>query len=403
MRETILQVLFAASALLVAYIYFGYPLLIAFLARFFPRRTASAETADFPFVTLIVSAYNEQAVISEKLENSLALAYPPDRLQILVVSDCSTDGTDEIVLSFAERGVRLVRQPERLGKSAGLNLGVQVAGGEVLIFSDANAIYQSDAIRHLVKHFSDENVGYVVGNARYVESSALVSSAQSEGLYWRFETWLKKKESEFGSVVGGDGAIYAIRRALFFPLGASDINDLLNPLQIIAHGYIGVFEPAAVCYEEAGDSFEKEFRRKVRIIGRSLGAVCRVWTVLLPRTQPRHWYALVSHKLLRWFSPFFLILLLASSLLLWASVFYRVAAVLQLGFYALAVAGWWLESRRRSLRVFYLPFYFCVVNLASLFGIVNSLRGSLSPTWQTVRQQNHVQQDPAAGLARRKS
>jgi cellulose synthase/poly-beta-1,6-N-acetylglucosamine synthase-like glycosyltransferase len=402
-RETIFQFLFAASAILVAYVYFGYPLLIAILARWVPRRSTSSETGDFPSVTLIVSAYNEGAVIALKLENSLALDYPQGRLEILVVSDCSTDGTDEIVRGFAARGVRLVRQSERLGKSAGLNLGVQAASGDLLVFSDANAIYQPDAIRHLIKHFSDERVGYVVGNARYVDGSALVSSAQSEGLYWKLETWLKKKESAFGSVVGGDGAIYAIRRTLFFPLRPSDINDLLNPLQIIAHGYLGVFEPAAVCFEEAGDSFEKEFRRKVRIVGRSLGAVCRAWIVLLPWKQPRHWFALVSHKLLRWFSPFFLLLLLASSLLLSASVPFQLAAALQLAFYALALAGWWLESRGRSLRVFYLPYYFCLVNLASLFGIVNLLRGSLSPTWQTVRQQNQVQQDAAPGLARRKS
>jgi cellulose synthase/poly-beta-1,6-N-acetylglucosamine synthase-like glycosyltransferase len=402
-RETIIQFLFAASAILVAYIYFGYPLLIALLARCVPRQTASSETADFPSVTLIVSAFNERAVIAEKLENSLVLDYPQGRLEILVVSDCSTDGTDEMVRSFAARGVRLVRQSERLGKSAGLNLGVQAASGDLLVFSDANAIYQPDAIRHLVKHFSDKRVGYVVGNARYVDASTVVSSAQSEGLYWRLETWLKKKESAFGSVVGGDGAIYAIRRPLFFPLRPSDINDLLNPLQIIAHGYTGVFEAAAVCFEEAGDSFEKEFRRKVRIVGRSLGAVCRAWIVLLPWKQPRHWFALVSHKLLRWFAPFFLLLLLASSLLLYGSVPFRLAAALQLAFYSIALAGWWLESHGRSLRVFYLPYYFCLVNVASLFGIVNLLRGSLSPTWQTVRQQSQVQQDPAPGLARRKS
>ncbi len=401
MEQTFI-LLFWVCAALIGYVYLGYPLLLFALAR---RRLAPRALPDerLPRVTLLISAYNEDAVIREKLENAISLDYPSGRLEIIVISDCSEDATDRIVTSFASQGVRLIRQPKRLGKSSGLNLGVAQATGEILIFSDANAIYQRDALRLLVRHFCDERIGYVVGNARYADIPGRPPSADSEGLYWRLEGWLKRRESEFGSVVGGDGAIYAIRRELFSPLRPTDINDFLNPLQIIGRGYRGVYESAAICYEEASDSFEKEFRRKVRIVSRSLNALRRAPRVLLPWNQPRHWIALVSHKLLRWFVPALLILCALSALALWSSSVYRLAAVLQLIFYALALAGWAVEGRSRIPAILYLPYYFCLVNLAALFGIAKFGRGSLSPTWQTVRQDAPPHSSPPLPLAKRGS
>ncbi len=400
MQRTALQILFLISAASVLYVYVGFPLLLVLFAR---RRVPAAllsETA-LPRVTLLVSAYNEQAVIEEKLRNALALDYPRNRLEIIVISDCSDDGTDEIVMRFAAEGVCLVRQPERLGKSAGLNLGVAQASGEILIFSDANSMYRSDAVCNLVRHFSDPSVGYAVGNCAYAEISGAAASARSEGLYWKLETWLKQKESDFGSVVGGDGAIYAVRRELFTPLRPTDINDFLNPLQIIIGGYRGVYDRRAICYEEAGDSFEKEFRRKVRIISRSLNAVRRAPQALLPWTQPRHWVALASHKVLRWFVPVYLLLLFIASAFLWRVPLYREALLLQVSFYALALVGWAIAKRRAAPQVFYLPYYFCLVNLASLLGVIKFLRGSLSPTWQTIREDSTIQKDSGVRLARK--
>lgn len=397
MSETIPEILFWTSATLIFYAYAGYVILAYLLARF-ASRPVTLPGGSLPRVTLLISAFNERAVMGEKLENALALDYPQERFEVLVVSDCSDDGTDEIVREFAPRAVRLIRQAERLGKSSGLNLGVLQASGEILVFSDANAMYEPDALHQLVRHFADPRVGYVVGCARYRTGAERSPSAESEGLYWKLETWLKQKESEFGSVVGGDGAIYAIRRELFTPLRPTDINDLLNPLQIIARGYRGAYEPDAVCYEEAGDSFEKEFRRKVRIISRSLNALRRAPRMLLPWTQPRHWFALVSHKLLRWLAPVFLFLLFFATAALWKSPIYRLMLVLQMVFYALAGIGWVMARRSgdRTSRILYLPYYFCLVNLASLLGIGKFLTGSLSPTWQTIRQESPVEPDSAA-------
>lgn len=397
-----IQIIFWIVSTIIIYIYLGYPLLLALLVR--PRNNRSVWNEQFlPRITILISAYNERDVIEEKIQNTLALDYPSALFTILIVSDCSDDGTDDVALRYASQGVQVIRSPERLGKTAGLNLGVNHATGELLIFSDANAMYQPDAVRLLVRHFSNRHVGYVVGNARYAKHSSQTGSAESEGLYWRLETWLKQKESDFGSVVGGDGAIYAIRRELYTPLRSTDINDFLNPLQIIVLGYRGVYEPSAVCFEEAGDSFTKEFRRKVRIVGRSLNAVLRAPRILLPWTQPRHWLALLSHKLLRWFGPFFLLIALFTSLLLWSSLVYRVAACFQLGFYLLAAIGWAIQSRTIVPRFLYLPFYFCLVNMASLIGIFNCLTGSLTPTWQTIRQKTPPRTDESVQFLKRGS
>ncbi len=386
MSSTIHEALFWISISLVLYVYAGYPALLYLIAR---RKNAKAflNEGDLPHVTLLISAYNERSVIQEKLRNALALDYPRDRIEVIVISDCSDDGTDEIIRQFESEGIHLVRQSERLGKSTGLNLGVQAASGQILVFSDANSMYRPDAIRVLMRHFADPLVGYAVGNCAYVNSPTQAASAESEGLYWKLETWLKEKESDFGSVVGGDGAIYAIRRDLFTPLRATDINDFLNPLQIIVKGFRGVYDRAAVCYEEAGNSFEKEFNRKVRIISRSMNAVRRAPRVLLPWVQPCHWIALMSHKVLRWFAPVFLLVALFAGIILWQSLFYRIATLLQTLFFALAAAGWAAESRPKSPKILYLPYYFCLVNLASIFGIFKFFSGSLSPTWQTIRQE----------------
>lgn len=379
------EVVFWVAATLLAYIYVGYPLMLGFLASVTPRKQKASQGFESS-VTLLISAYNESPVIEAKIQNSLALDYPQGLLEIIVISDCSDDGTDEIVQRYSDRGVRLIRQPQRKGKSAALNLAVPQAKGETLIFSDANAMYQPDSVRFLTKHFSDPQVGYVVGNARYVDKASAPQAAEAEGLYWKLETWLKKKESAFHSVVGGDGAIYAIRRDLYQPLLATDISDFLNPLQIIDRGYLGIFEPRAISYEETAESFSKEFRRKVRIVSRSLNALRRAPGVLNPFRDLRHWFSLVSHKLMRWFAPIFILAMFLASLALWRSPFIRVVLLLQGIFYALALIGWILQQRDKTWRICSFAFYFCLVNAASLIACVKCVRGDISGVWMPPRQ-----------------
>lgn len=381
---TSVHVLFWICAAMLVYVYFGYPIFIGILARLVPRHHRIDETLRPP-VSLLISAYNESAVIRQKIENCLLLDYPKQLLEIIVVSDCSNDGTDEIVASYFQQGVLLIRQNARLGKAAGLNLAVPQAHGEIIVFSDANAMYQRDVLEKFVRHFADPKIGYVVGNARYYQSADDSQSSQSEGLYWKLETWLKCKESEFESVVGGDGAIYAIRRELYSPLLATDINDFLNPLQIVVRGYRGIFDPEVVCYEATADTFAQEFRRKVRIVSRALNAVRRATGALNPAINLRHWWLLVSHKILRWFAPFFLLGIFFTSLTLVGVPFFRWVLLAQVLFYLLAIAGWLLQNNPSSPRILSTAFYFCVVNLASLLGCIKCFRGDLSGTWMPHR------------------
>ena len=382
---------------LLAYVYLGYPALLCLLARLFPRPHL-IDPGHTPSVTLMISAYNEVEVIRSKIENSLALDYPADKLSIVVVSDCSDDGTDEEVLCFADRGVRLVRARERRGKTSALNQAMQQVESDVVVFSDANAIYDRGGIRFLVRHFADPRVGYVVGNARYQEETRTAAGA-SEGAYWDLEILVKKWESDFSSVVGGDGAIYAIRRSLYEPMQDSDINDFVNPLQIVVKGFRGVFDGDAFCYEQPAGKFEKEFSRKVRIVNRSFNALYRVPQACNPWRTGRFAWQLVSHKLLRWFSPYILGLLLAALLLDWVlrplSTADLLAAVSGGCLLLLAAVGRFLGQEKEPHPLFSLPYYFVLLNVASAKGILLRLRGTTISTWATVRQGDAA--PPAAG------
>lgn len=368
---------------LVVYVYAGYAVLLTLIRYLGGARPVAAADQEPP-VSLIISAFNEEAVIAEKIENSLALDYPRERLQIIVVSDCSDDRTDAVVAGFAERGVELLRMPQRGGKTLGLNAAVAAARGDLIIFSDANALYKRNVVRELARNFSDARVGAVVGESTYVDPE--VESERSEGLYWKYETAIKQLESTIGSVVGGDGAIYAIRRKLYVPMRADALSDFVNPLQIVKAGYRCVYEPKAISYERAADSFEKEFRRKVRIVNRAWRALFNMRVLLNPLRYGFFSFQLVSHKLLRWLVPLFLAaLLLVNAALLNAGVIYALAFAAQVLFYVLAFCGH--VARRGSSLPFVLsvPYYFCLVNIASALGIIDVVRGKRYTTWTTAR------------------
>jgi len=383
-----LTLIFWLSSLLVVYPYVIYPPVLWILTR---RRmdNLGCQRTDSPSVTMIISAYNEEAVIGAKLENTLRLNYPPDRLEVIVVSDASTDRTDAIVQEFSRRHprVRLLRQDERRGKSAGLNRAVALARGEILVFSDANAMYEPDAIVELVGGFADPRVGYVVGAALYRDPDGS-PAAESEGLYWKLEMVLKRLESEYASVVGGDGAIYATRRQLFRELRYDDISDFVNPLQTVAAGFRGVFNPRARCFESAGDTFEKEFARKRRIVNRTWRAVRRYGGLLKWRDHGRFIFMLASHKVLRWFAlPLIALAWIANTALLGVHGFYIATWLMITGSVVLAVSGAALDRfALRQPRLVSIACYFYFVNLAGLLGIWDEWRGIRHATWDHVRK-----------------
>jgi cellulose synthase/poly-beta-1,6-N-acetylglucosamine synthase-like glycosyltransferase len=384
MADFIAQVAFWTSATIGAYVYVGYPVVLWLLRALGFSRPVRQAAIELP-VTLVISAYNEVAVISEKVRNSLALDYPEDKLHILVVSDASSDGTDAAVAAFRDSRVELLRMPERGGKTAGLNAAVRRVRGAIIIFSDANAIYDPLAVRHLVRNFADPEVGAVTGESRYRIGDD-DPSTDAENQYWTYELWIKRLESSLGSLVGADGAIYAIRKELYTDLTASDISDFVNPLQVVERGYRNVYEAEAFSYESGAEGFSAEFRRKVRIVNRAWRATVKLRRLLNPFRHGFFAVQFLSHKVLRWFVPVFMLTaLLANLWLAVGSAFYLATLAAQALFYAAAATGMLLERTGHTVRVLNIPYYFCAVNIASLMGIWQAVGGQTYTTWNSSR------------------
>ena len=369
------------SVFVLAYVVAGYPLLLRLLVAVRgPRPVRQADIT--PSLSFVISAYNEADVIRAKLQNALALDYPADRREIVVVSDCSEDGTDDIVRGFADQGVRLVRLSERRGKTAGLNHTLPLLTGEIVVFSDANAMYDADALRMLTRNLADPEVGYVTGEARYLLDGEAAADA-GERAYWGYEMELKRLETQIGSMVGGDGAIYAIRRNLWQTLPENAINDFLNPLQIVAAGWRGVYEPRAICYEETSGRFKSEYRRRVRIVSRSWRAVFQAPGVLNPFKVGLFSWCLVSHKVLRWNTGLFATIgaIAGAVVFVQAVMHWPFRSLLAIAGAAVAVA---LTPSGR--RIVSMGAYFWVINAASLVGVAKGTFGRVSGVWSTPRE-----------------
>lgn len=367
------------------YVYAGYPALLWLCTRFKPQITHQ-RAEQTPDVTLIISCFNEVAVIRDKLENALALDYPEGKLNIIVVSDGSDDGTDELVNSYKAKGIRLIRQEGRLGKTMGINLAMEQVTSGIVVFSDANAMYAQDAITKLVRNFADPAVGYVVGAALYTDADA-GASARNENLYWNYELAVKAMESRLHSVVGGDGAMYAIRSRLWEPLQQKDINDFVNPLQIVARGYRGIFEPEARCFEETAGEFDREIARKERIVNRSIRGLFRVKSTMNPLKTGIFAWEVISHKLLRWLIPLFLAAGVVGSAVL-SLAGYDLFQMITLGavmLLLLASIGHLREDRNGLPMWLSFPYYFVMVNLYSLKGILKAIQGNTQVTWSSAR------------------
>jgi cellulose synthase/poly-beta-1,6-N-acetylglucosamine synthase-like glycosyltransferase len=372
-------VLLAAVALL-AYIYAGYPLLLRVLVWVRGARPIARKDIT-PSVTLVISAYNEAEVIRAKIENSLALDYPPEALGIAVISDASSDCTDEIVREYAHRGVALYRQDERVGKTAGLNATLPRLSSEVVVFSDANSMYEPDALRKLVRNFADPKVGCVTGEARYLPGGEAAAD-RGERVYWDYEIQVKRLETALGSMVGGDGAIYAIRRHLWRQLPENAINDFLNPLQIVVAGWRGVYEPEAVCFEETAGTVKAEYRRRIRIVSRSWRAVFQARGALNPFRMGLFTWCLVSHKMMRWSSGFIALAAVGATVNLTLDALGR-WSLAAAGIVALAALV--LAATSRGRRYASVLLYFGAINAASAVGLVKGSFGRVSGVWSTPR------------------
>jgi cellulose synthase/poly-beta-1,6-N-acetylglucosamine synthase-like glycosyltransferase len=369
------------------YAYVGFPAIVALLARIKGSGKAhvGGGEAKAP-LTVIIPAYNEEDSIEAKIRNVLAAEYPRELLDIVVVSDASTDRTNEIARSFQAQGVRLIVQETRRGKTAGLNRAIEVARGEIVIFTDANALYPVDTIATLARYFARPRVGLVTGYTRYV-LSANGEITRATNMYTSLERMLKAGEGRWGGCVGADGAIFAMRRSLYRPLRHDDINDFVIPLGVIDQGYQCVFAADAFCSEAPGKSLESEFRRQARITNRTLRALWRRRRLLNPVRFGLFSFFLFSHKVVRFLVPLLLTLSAASlTLLAGTGAFYLTAGVGALVTVAVAAGG---RSRAATAlrcaplrRLFSFVNVFLTINLAVLQGWWSFLRGRTDAVWQ---------------------
>jgi cellulose synthase/poly-beta-1,6-N-acetylglucosamine synthase-like glycosyltransferase len=373
------EVVFWIAAGVVLYAYIGYPMLVWILGSLFRRPVRKGPIE--PSVSLLVAAYNEARVIERKIRNALELDYPAERLEIVVASDGSSDGTAEVArrvaieLEAGER-VRVLDYPVNRGKLAVLNETIPQVRGDIVVFSDASSMLAPDAVRQLVANFADPEVGAASGiyRVRKQEESRL---GVQEDFYWQYETFLKQQESRLGVVLGAHGSLYAIRKALYpFPSTGLINDDYIVPLRILQQGHRVAYEMGAVAYEEAGEM--GGFSRRVRIMAGNFEQLREMAALLWP---PR-WLALfvfLSHKAGRLLAPFAMLAGLASNAFLIRGAFYFWTACLQAVFYALALIGPALPPRPKALR---LPYYFCMINLAAFPGLYHALRGGRRLAWK---------------------
>jgi cellulose synthase/poly-beta-1,6-N-acetylglucosamine synthase-like glycosyltransferase len=375
--------LFAAFVFLAIYSFLVYPLLRWLLALMFGRRSRADESHE-PAVSVVIPAYNEAAIIGEKIENTLAIDYPPAKLEVLVASE-SDDGTGSIVRRYAGRGVRLIESDVRRGKVANLNRAIPGTSGDILLLTDANAMIRPDALRRLVRHFADPRIGAVSGRLTY-ENPGGGGAGASEELYWSMEQIVKRASSRLFSLPGANGSIFAVRRECYRPIAEDRGDDFEIPIRCVIDGYGSILEPDAISTEAATEGFTQEFRRKVRIINWMLRSALILLGEAVSRGRILLAFQIVSHKINRWALPFWLAGIFVTSLMMMGQApFFAAVAGAQAAFYAMALAL--LAVHRSGVRLrglLGIPAYFLVINVASVVGIFSCLFGR-EVTWHKTR------------------
>jgi biofilm PGA synthesis N-glycosyltransferase PgaC len=382
----ILATLFWTSIGILFYTYLGYGVLVYVLAKM-KQRNGPPEIPsdhDLPTVTMVVAAYNEARFIEEKIRNSFSLDYPADKLKLLIVTDGSNDGTPELASKHA--GVTLMHLPERRGKIHAVNRVMKAVDTPIVVFTDANTALNPMALKNLVRHYQDEAVGGVAGEKRIMNNDADNAPGAGEGLYWKYESFLKKKDSQLYAVMGAAGELFSVRTALFEePPVNMIIEDFYMSLRIVARGYRFIYEPDAHATETASATVGDEWKRKVRISAGGFQAIAKLWPLLNPFRHGVVTFQYVSHRVLRWtLAPISLLVALLSSafLAVEGSAFYSTMFLLQVLFYTLAFAGYILRDRKVTIKGFFVPFYFSVMNLSVFAGFVRYLKGQQSVVWE---------------------
>jgi cellulose synthase/poly-beta-1,6-N-acetylglucosamine synthase-like glycosyltransferase len=375
MTRLLLTITFWGAMFLLGYLYTGYPLVAWLRARVFPRPHRREPIA--PVVTIVVVAFDEAPTIATRIENLLELDYPADRLDIVIASDGSTDGTVAHARSRANARVAVRSFPVRRGKAAVLNDVVPSVRGEIVVLADARQRFDRDSVRSLVSNFADPSVGAVSGEL--LLSSGTTATGDGVGFYWRYEKFIRRHESRADSTVGATGAIYAIRRPLFEPIAADTIlDDVLIPMRVVGRGYRVLFDARARAVDGPSATPRQEFIRKTRTIAGTFQLFCRERWLLSP-FRNRLWFETLSHKGLRLAAPVLQAAMLVCSIGLHDVPLYRLVLLGQCVFYGAALAGWRAPSYLRILSV---PYAICLVNLATIVAFVRFVSGTQRVTWE---------------------
>jgi len=369
---------------IIFYTYFCYPIVLYLLSKLFEFKNKKGvnDYNKWPKIGLLIAAYNEEKVISAKIENCLMLDYPKDLLHIWIASDGSSDNTNKMVKKYVETNERIhLLEFLRTGKSGILNKAMESLKDEIIVFSDANTEYSTDSLKKLVKPFEDPDVGCVSGRLIYRNPGETISG-KGESFYWKYETALKKMESKLGYVAGANGAVYAIRKDLFEPFPPRTINDDFTlSMKIVAKGYKSVYEENATVYEDVAPTMESEFNRHVRDGAGHYIAVVHLLGLLNPFLGLRS-FIYWSHRIFRWMVPFLMILLFMVNIFLLDELIYKYLFILQCIFYIVAIIGWAGIKKARLPFFIYVPFYFCNLNSALFLGFLRAVANTQKTTWE---------------------
>jgi len=385
---------FWLALFIVFYTFLGYGIFLYFLIKV--RRALKGKRPipivsdnELPTCTLVVAAYNEEGFIREKIANTLALNYPAGKLEILFVTDGSNDRTPDIISEFPQ--IRLLHKPERSGKIAAVHRAVEQITSEAIVFTDANTFLNKDALVNICRHYSDKNVGAVAGEKRVMADEQADASAAGEGFYWKYESTLKKWDSELYSVVGAAGELFSVRSELYEPVSKDAIlDDFMISMLIAEKGYRIIYEPEAYATETASEDVSEELKRKVRIAAGGMQSIIWLKSLLNFFKYGTLSFQYISHRVLRWtITPFLLILAFILNVFIalqpdeW---FYVFLLICQIFFYAFAFIGYVLEKKQLRVKILFIPYYFCIMNYAVLAGLIRYFRKKQSAVWEKAKR-----------------
>jgi cellulose synthase/poly-beta-1,6-N-acetylglucosamine synthase-like glycosyltransferase len=386
----IFEWIFWAGLAIVFYSYIGYGILLYLLVKiknlFFPKQKFDLNYE--PTVTLVVPCFNEADYIEEKIKNSLQLEYPKDKLQLIFISDGSNDDTPQRIQKYNE--VLALHENARNGKAAAMNRAMQFVKGEIVVFCDANTDINPEAIREMVKHYANPSVGAVTGEKRIITKDKENASGAGEGIYWKYESFLKQLDSDFYTIVGAAGELMSYRKSLYTELPKDTLlDDLMQSMQIALDGYRVIYEKNAYAAETASANVGEELKRKIRIAAGAWQSMSRIPKAFNIFANFKVSFLFISHRVLRWtLAPLSLLILLLVNVYLCTEIggIYMPIMLAQVLFYSMALLGWYLANKQMKVKVLFVPYYFFIMNLCMFLGLARFLKGKQSANWERAKR-----------------